>query len=427
MPFLPMDSAPSLAPDLQALHDQDAATRRRLGYAHTLPEILQQPALWAATAADARLRGALAAALQPPLPNAIVLTGSGSSCYLGEALAPGLQAALGIQVAAVPAGTLLTHWRRTLPPGDVLLVSCARSGDSPESIAVVDALLALAPRCRHLFLTCNAQGALATKYREAANTAVALLDPCSNDRSLVMTGSFTSLFLAGRMLAAPREDDRCLQVAAQAGADARALFAGPAHALSRLADDGFDSALYLASGGRFGGAREAALKMLEMSGGRVQVMAETFLGLRHGPMSALREDTVLVAMLSRDARVRAYELDLLAELSAKRLARRRVLVGAGTTAAGTDGEVRIGCALDDDDATLIDVATGQLLALFRCLALGQRPDTPSQGVLTRVVPPFRIHPEHADAKRADTEHAATGHAAESAAAAGQAGMEPASA
>lgn len=416
-----MDSTPSLAPDLQALHDQDVTTRRRLGYAHTLPEILQQPALWVATAADARLRAVLATALQP-LPEAIVLTGSGSSGYLGEALAPGLQAALGIPVTAVPAGTLLTHWRRTLPPGDVLLVSCARSGDSPESIAVVDTLLALAPRCRHLFLTCNAQGALATKYGEAANTAVALLDPCSNDRSLVMTGSFTSLFLAGRMLVAPREDERWSRLAAQAGADARALFAGPAHALSRLSDDGFDSVLYLASGGRFGGAREAALKMLEMSGGRVQVMAETFLGLRHGPMSALREDTVLVAMLSRDARVRAYELDLLAELGAKRLARRRVLVGAGTTAAGAEDEIRIPCALDDDDATLIDVATGQLLALFRCLALGQRPDAPSQGVLTRVVAPFRIHPEHADRGPAGT-----GHAVESPAAADQAGMGPASA
>jgi tagatose-6-phosphate ketose/aldose isomerase len=151
--------------------------------------------------------------------------------------------------------------------------------------------------------------------------------------------------------------------------------------------------LYLASGGRYGGARESALKMLEMSGGRVQVMAETFLGLRHGPMSALRADTVLVAMLARDPRVRAYELDLLAELSVKGLATRRILVGADPGEAAGESDITIGCSLDDDDATLIDVAAGQLLALFRCLALGQQPDAPSQGVLTRVVQPFRIHPE----------------------------------
>jgi tagatose-6-phosphate ketose/aldose isomerase len=102
---------------------------------------------------------------------------------------------------------------------------------------------------------------------------------------------------------------------------------------------------------------------------------------------------VLVAMLARDPRVRAYELDLLAELTAKGLAMRRILIGAGPDDAAGESDVRIGCSLDDDDATVIDVVAGQVLALFRCLALGQQPDAPSQGVLTRVVQPFRIHPE----------------------------------
>ena len=387
-----MQSPFPLAPALQALADATPAEQEQRGFSNTVAEILQQPALWASTAADEALAGVLAGALEPK-PQAVVLTGSGSSSYIGEALAPGLQAALGVPVTAVPAGTLLTHWRQTLPPGDILLVSFARSGDSPESLGVVDALLALAPRCRHLFVTCNAHGGLATRYQVTPRAALALLDPRSNDRSLVMTSSFTSLFLAGRILTAPADRARWQALAQQAGGEARAMFAGPAQALADLADAGFDSVLYLASGGRYGGARESALKMLEMSGGRVQVMAETFLGLRHGPMSALRADTVLVAMLARDPRVRAYELDLLAELSAKGLATRRVLVGASPDDVAGESDVCIGCGLDDDDATLIDVVAGQLLALFRCLALGQQPDAPSQGVLTRVVQPFRIHPE----------------------------------
>jgi tagatose-6-phosphate ketose/aldose isomerase len=392
-----MQSPFPLAPALQALTEATPYEQEQRGFTHTVAEIVQQPTLWAITAANEPFSAVLAGALEPK-PQAVVLTGSGSSSYIGEALAPNLQAALGVPVTAVPAGTLLTHWRQTLPPGNTLLVSFARSGDSPESLAVVDALLALAPRCRHLFVTCNAQGGLATRYQAAPTTAVALLDPRSNDRSLVMTSSFTSLFLAGRMLAAPTDRARWLALAQQAGSDARELYAGPAQALADMADTGFDSVLYLASGGRYGGARESALKMLEMSGGRVQVMAETFLGLRHGPMSALRTDTVLVAMLARHPQVRAYELDLLAELSAKGLATRRILIGAqrvgadsGQVAAG-DG-IRVDCGLDDEDATLIDVVTGQLLALFRCLALGQQPDAPSQGVLTRVVQPFRIHSE----------------------------------
>ena len=386
-----MQSPFPLAPALQALAGATPAEQEQRGFSNTVAEILQQPALWAATAADEALASVLAGALEPR-PQAVVLTGSGSSSYIGEALAPGLQAALGVPVTAVPAGTLLTHWRQTLPPGDTLLVSFARSGDSPESLGVVDALLALAPRCRHLFVTCNALGELARRYRTAP-AAVALLDPRSNDRSLVMTSSFTSLFLAGRMLAGPADRARWQALALQAGGEARELFSGPAQALADLADTGFDSVLYLASGGRYGGARESALKMLEMSGGRVRVMDETFLGLRHGPMSALRADTVLVAMLARDPRVRAYELDLLAELTAKGLGMRRILIGAGPDVTAGESDVRIGCGLDDVDATLIDVVAGQLLALFRCLALGQQPDAPSQGVLTRVVQPFRIHPE----------------------------------
>jgi len=48
-------------------------------------------------------------------------------------------------------------------------------------------------------------------------------------------------------------------------------------------------------------------------------------------------------------------------------------------------------ALADDDAPLIDAVVGQLLAFFRCMQLGFKPDTPSQGVLTRVVQGFALH------------------------------------
>lgn len=382
---------PGLAPALQQLVERSPAEQRDQGHQYTVAEILQQPALWMATATDAALAATLAEALAPK-PDAIVLTGSGSSFYIGEALAPALQQALGVPVIAVPGGTLLTHWRQTLPPGNVLLVSFARSGNSPESIGVVDTLLQHAPQCRHLFITCNADGGLATRYRDVATAHCALLDPRSNDHSLVMTSSFTSMFMAGRMLDITQPVRHWSGVAATAGDDMRALLAGPAQPLHGLASQGFDSVVYLGDAGRFGGAHESALKMLEMSGGKVQVMAETFLGLRHGPMSALREDSVLVAMLSNDPRIRAYQDDLLAELDQKKLARRRILIG-GKDVVATADTIHVGCQLADDDATLIDVATGQLLALFRCMALGQQPDAPSQGVLTRVVQPFRIHAE----------------------------------
>jgi len=151
--------------ELARLGAPDVDTQRAGGYVHTLSEILQQPASWIETAArlaQAIETGRLRAAFDPP-PDAIVFTGSGSSHYVGECLAAGLQATLHLPVHAIAAGTLLTHWRGTLPPGRGLLVSIARSGDSPESAAVVDTVLAEAPANRHLVITCNERGRLATR------------------------------------------------------------------------------------------------------------------------------------------------------------------------------------------------------------------------------------------------------------------------
>ena len=98
-----------------------------------------------------------------------MFTGSGSSVYAGECVAVGLQERLAIPVAAVAAGQLLTHPGGSVPPsGPFGLVSFGRSGNSPESRAVVDALLASEPRASHLVVTCNGNGALATEYRAAA-------------------------------------------------------------------------------------------------------------------------------------------------------------------------------------------------------------------------------------------------------------------
>ena len=47
-----------------------------------------------------------------------------------------------------------------------------------------------------------------------------------------------------------------------------------------------------------GAAREASLKLLEMTEGRVRTLAETFLGLRHGPMSTVHGDTLIAGFLS---------------------------------------------------------------------------------------------------------------------------------
>ena len=46
-----------------------------------------------------------------------------------------------LSAAHVGSGEILLQGRTALPPGDICLVSLARSGDSPESVGVVQLLL----------------------------------------------------------------------------------------------------------------------------------------------------------------------------------------------------------------------------------------------------------------------------------------------
>ena len=347
---------------------------------HTVREIAQQPLTWPATAE-------LAGARRIYLGGApIFVTGSGSSFYIAECLAPTLQDVVGVAARAVPAGDLLTHPRGILPgPGEPLtLISLARSGDSPESWAAAERALRDRPSARHIVITCNPAGALAMRASDDPRARVIVLDEATCDRSLVMTSSFTNLFVAGLSLA--RRGD-VLDMAA-AAADVIEHHAG---ALAELAGTELSSVVYLGSGPAFGAAHEAQLKMVEMTAGGVTCMAETFLGLRHGPLSALRKDTLVVAFLSSDPLSRRYELDVLADIQRK-VGARTLIVGDGLPELAADLRIELGRELRDAELPALHVVVGQLLALFRCVAAGLDPDVPSAGgVITRVVERFRIY------------------------------------
>lgn len=373
------------------------------GYTLTLREICQQPITWIETASRVaghveRFEESLAAVNADAAPGAIVLTGSGSSLYAGECLSLALQSALGIPVHPISAGMVLTD-----PAGCLadrlpsLLVSFARSGNSPESCGAVDAVREALPLCRHLVITCSGQGRLATRYRDDPRVATVVLDERTNDRSLVMTSSFTNMVVAGRLLALARNAAGYRARVSTLARQASELLARHADPLARIARSDYRTAIYLGSGNRYGAAREAALKMLEMTGGQVKTFSETYLGLRHGPMCAVDDEALVVCFLSSDLVTRAYEADLVRELNRKKLGARKVIVGPGVPDdIVSDGDVVIDppglASVADEDAPVLDVVVGQLLALFRCLHIGLRPDSPSdEGVISRVVGDFAIH------------------------------------
>jgi tagatose-6-phosphate ketose/aldose isomerase len=367
------------------------------GYLHTMREILQQPATLLDTCERTLARTEdLKRCLWDV--RSIVLTGSGSSEYAGSCVSLPIQQELGILAQAVPSGTILTHGTRALPPlRPALVVSLARSGDSPESVAAVQLLLETDPHIRHLAVTCNAVGKLATCFRNEPRVTVLTLDDRTNDRSLVMTSSFSSLAIAARALGLLSMPDRYRALCQHLSSVYQSVLDRYFEALGSAVDWDFCRAVFLGSGSNAAASNEAALKMLEMTAGRVGTLAETYLGLRHGPMSYLNRGTLVICFLSSDPSVRVYEVDLIRELDRKKLSAVKVIVGGDIPQdLLRKQDLAIECpklaSLGSEDACLVHVLAGQLLAFFRCLKEGLRPDSPSEsGVISRVVESFPLH------------------------------------
>jgi tagatose-6-phosphate ketose/aldose isomerase len=373
--------------------------QRALGYFHTVGEILQQPATWLRTGSALAL---ICGELQKAIDGArlLVLTGSGSSEYAGECLRLTLQNELAIPAETIAGGDLLTHGGSAFGPARPgLMLSLARSGDSPESVAAVAAMLELEPAMRHLVITCNAAGKLATTYVGDPRVQVVVLADETNDRSLVMTSSFTNMVLAGRFLGMLQLPERYEALVASLSSRAEKVLHAHFDALAELARRDFRSVLFLADGPAVGAARECALKVTEMTAGRVMTMHETYLGLRHGPMSAVHQDTLIVCFLSCDPLVRAYEVDLIRELNEKGLGMAKLLFGEDLPPdLAQNDDVLIQCEglrqLGDENLPVLNVLIGQVLAFFRCMKEGLKPDSPSDnGVINRVVQGFTLHGE----------------------------------
>ncbi len=339
-------------------------------------EIFQQPALWPLTAAHAHnfiTKNPWIAAANP-----VVITGAGTSAYASAAIAAAWPGAV-----AIPTTDLLTEAAPFVSDG--LLVSLARSGDSPESAAVVERVRRVFPQVRHLAITCNADGYLA----KTAGLEVLLLDPRTNDKSLAMTGSFSNLVLAGLCLQQPAA---LLSQIDAVSANCSALLPIWDEQARTVSQTVPSRVVALGSPPLFAAAREAALKITELSNGEIIATTETFLGLRHGPMAALRADTLVLCFLSSDSARRRYEDDLLRELRSKTLGRIVAIAGANSPDLFDVHIFAAAPQLNDKQRTPFELVFPQLLAYHLSIACKLNPDRPSPaGVISRVVQGVTIY------------------------------------
>jgi len=361
----------------------------------TAREIAQQPHVWPQIdALVTENRATLDAFLGPLLARAnlrIVLTGAGTSAFLGECLAPAMLGK-GWRAEAVPTTDIVSGPQRFLQAGvPTLLVSFARSGSSPESLAAIDLADQLVTDVHHLVITCNADGELYRMAQARANAYAILLPDATHDRGFAMTTSFTSMLLAAALAFGVLPAG----AAAVPAASAAELHATALPLLQALVAQQFKRVVYLGSNELSGLAREASLKLLELTDGRVVALFDSPLGFRHGPKTIVDAETLVVVLLSNDAQARRYDLDLLRELrNDGRAGRVLALSGQALPELGDD------CLVLDGTESACDLALAlpyilfcQSFALLQSLAQGLRPDTPSaSGTVNRVVRGVNIYP-----------------------------------
>lgn len=368
------------------------------GAAHTHREIHQQPRLWAEMASRlTQERSALDVFLAPLLAETqlrIVLTGAGTSAYAGHIARSALARATGRTVEAIATTDITAdpHSCFEEPDRPTLLVSFARSGNSPESIAATEIADRLLDHCAHLVITCNTDGSLAARHQHRADSYVLLTPPEAEDQGFAMTSSLTCMLLGAlRALGGSH-----IQGLDDCAAAATGLLSGDVPArIEELTDRAPDRFVYLGSGALQALADESALKLLELTGGAVTALPESSLGFRHGPKAFLTQRTAAVVYVSNNPYTRQYDLDIFRELSGALPAGQVVAVAARPDGLPAEHTWLVEGMADADDAALAlpAVLCAQLVALSSSLACGMRPDNPfPDGEVNRVVQGVTIHP-----------------------------------
>lgn len=402
-----------------ALQDHELAQMIReadpvSGTVHTPREVVQQPLLWRHTA---RLMQAQAPELRAFLqqagcyggdgpPPTVVFTGAGTSDYVGLSVVDLLRRQLGLHVVNWPTTRITPFPDALLRPGErYLIVHVARSGNSPESTAVLEiGLQRPAEQIRHLVITCNPDGQLA--QRAAAHPdkvrTVVMHEAC-HDKGLAMTSSFSCMVIAAQALAYLDEIDAFVERIDRSAEAGEHLLETYTDALYALAGADLDRVFYLGNGDLLGAATESALKVQELTGGQLIAKGEDTMAFRHGPISAVNERSLICFFLSACPYARPYEMDVLRQYQDAfvEMGARVLLVsdqapeielreGITLITYDPDGQWQVPHLEQVNLATLI----GQLIGVFAAYRRGVSVDNPSteKTLYNRTVQGVQIYP-----------------------------------
>ncbi|MEG2245074.1 MAG: SIS domain-containing protein, partial [Erysipelotrichaceae bacterium] len=364
----------------------------------TASEIYQQPATWAKTIAQIKNEKN---EIKKFIENVtsqndydVILTGAGTSEFVGNALFSYLNKLTNYKTKSYGTTDIVAtpenYLSATKP---TLLVSFGRSGNSPESVAAVDAAdVVCGSNVHHLFVTCNANGALSKAAETRSNAYAINLTPETHDQSFAMTSSFSNMMLATLLSFSIDQLDETIKTVEMIIKSAQTFLDEKFNVIGDIAYAyNFNRIVYLGSNALKGIAQESSLKMLELTAGRVTTMYDTPMGFRHGPKSIINDETLTVVYLSDDAYTRRYEMDLIKEMSGQRKGN-KILAITNKQDAELKGLVDFYFAFENSGEAnnmflgFDYILVAQVLALFKALSYNITPDNPCpSGEVNRVV------------------------------------------
>ena len=370
----------------------------------TIHEIYQQPATWRKTCAQLReCKDELQKFLDQVVKAEdfdIVLTGAGTSEFVGNSLYHALNKKYNFKVKSYASTDIVPNPEDTLSrTKPTLLVNFGRSGNSPESVGSVEAAEVVCQNLFHLFVTCNCEGALSKLADKHDNCFALNLTPETHDKSFAMTSSYSNMYLATYLaLNLDRLDEITAAVEKICAAGENFLDNQFGEVAKIVADFDFDRIVYLGNIALKGVAQESALKMLELTAGKVATMYDSQLGFRHGPKSIINDNTLTVAYLSDDDYRRRYELDLIKEMAGQRKGNKICVVYNKDCAevkelADYTIQFKVGEDMENVMLGLDFIMFAQTLAVLKSLSMGITPDNPCPtGEVNRVVKGVILYP-----------------------------------
>ncbi|WP_454053591.1 SIS domain-containing protein [Clostridium sp. Marseille-Q7071] len=292
---------------------------KELNGLNTAKEIYQQPELWLKTLEIIETnKDSINKFIDERLKKEkirVVFTGAGTSAYVGEVVIPYLNKRKECIFEAIPTTDIVSnpesYFKNHIP---TILVSFARSGDSPESVAAYDLANKLVDDISHIFITCNSKGKLAKISEENENAFLLLMPDKSNDLGFAMTSSFTCMTLAASLIFDMENFEENKRQVFEMSALGEHLLDVGYKEQKKLLDYDYNRVVYLGSSSFFGISKESSLKLLELTRGNIISYNETVLGFRHGPKSIVDDETLIFLYVSIDDYAKKYDKDMLNEI-----------------------------------------------------------------------------------------------------------------